>query len=143
MLRRTCQKPSSTSISLYGTALSGTPEQSLRWKRALAATNVALDMPVGHFSLGAAYDAYHAYHAALGAKAVRANADPQFFIGYAQSWRTKLREAARRRGVLTDSHAPASYRTATVRNIDAWYRAFDVQPGQALYLPPAERVRVW
>ena len=74
---------------------------------------------------------------------MRANADPQFFIGYAQSWRTKLREAALRRSVLTDSHAPASYRTATVRNIDAWYRAFDVQPGQALYLPPAERVRVW
>jgi endothelin-converting enzyme/putative endopeptidase len=44
---------------------------------------------------------------------------------------------------LTDRHAPASYRTATVRNIDAWYEAFNVQPGQALYLPPAERVRVW
>lgn len=66
-----------------------------------------------------------------------------FFTGYAQSWRSKLREASLRRGVLTDGHAPASYRTATVRNIDAWYTAFNVQPGQALYLAPAERVRVW
>jgi putative endopeptidase len=45
--------------------------------------------------------------------------------------------------VLTDGHAPAMYRTATVRNLDAWYTAFDVQPGQQLYLAPEERVRVW
>ena len=90
--------------------------------------------------LGAAYDAYHA---AMGGKAAPADADRQFFTGYAQSWRSKLREAALRRGVLTDGHAPPSYRTATVRNIDAWYQAFNVQPGQALYLAPAERVRVW
>ena len=48
-----------------------------------------------------------------------------------------------RQRVLTDGHAPAAYRTATVRNIDAWYRACDVRPGQALYLPPEDRVRVW
>jgi endothelin-converting enzyme/putative endopeptidase len=69
--------------------------------------------------------------------------DRQFFTGYAQSWRTKMRDAAMRRNVLTDGHAPAPYRTATVRNLDAWYKAFNVQPGQALYLPPTERVRVW
>jgi putative endopeptidase len=90
--------------------------------------------------LGASYDAYHA---AMGGKIAAADADKQFFTGYAQSWRNKLREEALRRGILTDGHAPASYRTATVRNIDAWYNAFNVQPGQALYLPPAERVRVW
>jgi endothelin-converting enzyme/putative endopeptidase len=90
--------------------------------------------------LGAAYDAYHA---AMAGRPAPADADQQFFTGYAQSWRTKIREAALRRAVLTDGHAPASYRTATVRNIDAWYKAFNVQPGQALYLPSAERVRVW
>jgi endothelin-converting enzyme/putative endopeptidase len=90
--------------------------------------------------LGASYDAYHA---TMAGKPAPADADLQFFTGYAQSWRTKMREAALRRAVLTDSHAPASYRTATVRNIDAWYQAFNVQPGQTLYLAPAERVRVW
>ena len=85
---------------------------------------------------------YDAYRAALGNKATEAT-DREFFSGYAQSWRTKAREASERRGILTDGHAPPKYRTATVRNLDAWYKAFDVQPGQALYLPPEERVRVW
>ena len=85
---------------------------------------------------------YDAYRAAAGNKATAAS-DREFFTGYAQSWRTKAREASERRGILTDGHAPPKYRTATVRNLDAWYQAFDVQPGQALYLPPEERVRVW
>jgi putative endopeptidase len=89
--------------------------------------------------LAAAYDAYRA----AAGKGATVEMDRQFFTGYAQSWRTKMREAAMRRNVLTDGHAPAQYRTATVRNLDAWYKAFNVQPGQALYLPPAERVRVW
>jgi endothelin-converting enzyme/putative endopeptidase len=89
--------------------------------------------------LGASYDAYHA---AMGGKATT-DSDRQFFSGYAQSWRTKIREAAARQRILTDGHAPPDYRTATVRNIDAWYKAFNVQPGQKLYLAPAERVRVW
>jgi endothelin-converting enzyme/putative endopeptidase len=97
--------------------------------------------------LSAAYDAYKASNAKEAgkdvAKAAADEGDRQFFIGYAHSWRTKMREAAERRGILTDGHAPPEYRTATVRNIDAWYKAFDVQPGQALYLAPEERVRVW
>jgi predicted metalloendopeptidase len=48
-----------------------------------------------------------------------------------------------RRQVMTDPHAPAEFRAATVRNVDAWYRAFDVVPGQKLYLAPDERVRIW
>ena len=44
--------------------------------------------------------------------------------------------------ILGDSHAPGEYRADTVRNLDAWYDAFDVKPGQALYLAPADRVRV-
>ncbi|MEG1054468.1 MAG: M13-type metalloendopeptidase [Janthinobacterium sp.] len=59
------------------------------------------------------------------------------------SWRSKAREAAARQQILTDGHAPAQYRAATVRNLDAWYPAFDVQPGQQLYLAPEQRVRVW
>jgi len=89
--------------------------------------------------LNAALDAYHA---SLDGKATQED-DRQFFIGYAASRRTKTREAALRRQVVTDGHAPSVYRTATVRNLDAWYQAFDVQPGQALYLAPADRVSMW
>ncbi|HWJ95367.1 MAG TPA: M13 family metallopeptidase [Telluria sp.] len=88
--------------------------------------------------LAAAYDAYRVAN-----KGADEASDRTFFIGYANSWRTKMREAAERRGILTDGHAPPQYRTATVRNLDAWYKAFNVQPGQALYLPPEQRVRVW
>jgi putative endopeptidase len=65
------------------------------------------------------------------------------FISYAQNWREKYRDPALRRAVLTDGHAPDEYRASTVRNIDGWYEAFDIQAGQPLYLAPADRVRVW
>jgi putative endopeptidase len=90
--------------------------------------------------LAAAYDAFHT---SPEGKDAGEDADRQFFTGYAHSWRTKAREASERRGILTDGHAPPRYRTATVRNLDAWYKAFNVQPGQALYLAPEDRVRVW
>jgi putative endopeptidase len=94
--------------------------------------------------LGAAYDAYHRSLGARPAAAVQGfTGDQQFFLSFAQSWRGKTREPALRNRILTDGHAPAEYRASTVRNLDAWYRAFDVQPGQALYLAPADRVRVW
>ncbi len=66
-----------------------------------------------------------------------------FFLSFAQSWCQKIREAALRERLVTDGHAPAEYRADTVRNIDAWYDAFAVKPGQQLYLAPANRVRVW
>ena len=88
--------------------------------------------------IAAAYDAYKAADPKAGEEG-----DRQFFAGFASSWRNKAREAAERRGILTDGHAPPQYRAATVRNLDAWYKAFDVQPGQKLYLAPEERVRVW
>ena len=71
------------------------------------------------------------------------NAEQLFFLSYAQSWRQKIREAAARQRIVTDSHAPAEYRGDTVRNLDAWYEAFGVKAGQKLYLAPADRVRVW
>ena len=46
-------------------------------------------------------------------------------------------------GTANDPHAPAQYRADTVRNLDPWYQAFNVQPGEKLYLTPAQRVRVW
>jgi putative endopeptidase len=91
--------------------------------------------------------AYDAYRRSLGGKPAPKvqgfSGDQQFFVSFAQSWRGKYREPALRNRILTDGHAPSEYRASTVRNIDAWYRTFDVKPGQALYLAPAARVRVW
>jgi putative endopeptidase len=90
---------------------------------------------------------YEAYHRSLGGRtppvAAGFSGDQQFFISYAQSWREKAREPALRNQILTDGHAPGRYRALTVRNLDAWYAAFGVKPGQALYLRPEKRVRIW
>ncbi len=69
--------------------------------------------------------------------------DQQFFLGYAISESGKSREAALRQQVLTDPHSPGEYRADTIRNLDAWYAAFDVKPGDKLYLAPADRVHIW
>jgi putative endopeptidase len=69
--------------------------------------------------------------------------DQRFFIGFGQAWRVKERPEALRSQLMTDGHAPGEFRAATVRNVDAWYRAFDVRPGQKLYLAPEARVLVW
>src|SRR6185503_5145039 len=94
--------------------------------------------------LSASYDAYRA---SLGGKEGPTvdglTGDQQFFIAFAQTWRNKTREEALRQQLLTDGHAPAQYRALTVRNLDAWYAAFKVQPGETLYLAPNERVKVW
>ncbi|MES2127149.1 MAG: M13 family metallopeptidase [Pseudomonadota bacterium] len=86
--------------------------------------------------------AHDALVAANGGKA-SLETDREFFMGFAHAWRSKLREGAMRQAVLADGHSPAPWRIATLRNIDAWYKAYDVQPGDALYLAPTERVRVW
>jgi len=89
--------------------------------------------------LAAALDAYRA---SQGGKA-SVETDREFFQGYAASWRNKQRDAALRNQIATDGHSPAKWRTYTVRNLDAWYPAYDVKPGQKLYLAPEQRVRVW
>jgi putative endopeptidase len=94
--------------------------------------------------LNAAYDAYR--HATQGAPPLTLSgfdADQLFFLSFAQSWRDKIRDPALRAQVIADGHAPAQYRSYTVRNLDAWYAAFAVKPGEKLYLQPDERVRVW
>ena len=91
--------------------------------------------------------AYDGYRISLGGKEAPSvqgfSGDQQFFLSFAQSWRRKVREPLERQLILTDGHAPDQYRAATVRNVDAWYAAFAVKPGQALFLAPGERVRVW
>ncbi|MEO8161284.1 MAG: M13 family metallopeptidase [Arenimonas sp.] len=69
--------------------------------------------------------------------------DQRFFLGFAQAWRSKAREAAYRNSLVTGTHAPGQYRAETVRNQDAWYAAFDVKAGQGRYLAPEKRVKVW
>ena len=94
--------------------------------------------------LAAAYDAWHVSLAGKSAPTDRGlSGDQQFFLAYAQSWATKTREAAERQQLLVDVHAPGEFRALEVRNIDSWYPAFDVKPGQKLYLAPAQRVHVW
>ncbi|MGH8227898.1 MAG: M13 family metallopeptidase [Steroidobacteraceae bacterium] len=91
--------------------------------------------------------AYRAYHLSLGGQPAPVidgrTGDQRFFLAYAQAWRAKIRPAALRQRLATDVHAPAHFRAQTVRNLDPWYRAFDVQPGQTLYLAPDRRVRIW
>lgn len=90
---------------------------------------------------------YEAYKASLGGKPAPViddlTGDQRFFLAFAQSWRTKMREKALRARIATDVHAPAPWRVLTVRNLDAWYGPFKVQPGQKLYLTPEQRVHVW
>ncbi len=70
--------------------------------------------------------------------------DQRFFIAYGYSWETKQREGALRAQLLTNEHSPAKYRVnGIVRNFDPWYKAFNVQPGDKLYLPPDQRVHIW
>jgi putative endopeptidase len=90
--------------------------------------------------------AYDGYRAAYGKEAPSANGlsgDQRFFVAFGQAWRNKQRPEALRNQVMTNGHAPSEYRADTVRNIDAWYSAFAVKPGEKLYLAPADRVRVW
>ena len=94
----------------------------------------------------AAYAAYQKYQEKHGRAPVIGGltGDQRFFLAFAQAWRSKLREGAARARLLTDPHSPPYYRVnGVVRNVDAWYTAFNVKPGDKLYLAPAQRVRIW
>lgn len=94
----------------------------------------------------AAYAAYQRYQARHG-KAPRIaglSGEQRFFLAYAQGRRTIVQESALRQLMAVDTHAPPVFRVnGVLRNVDAWYRAFDVRPGDALYLTPARRIRIW
>ena len=94
--------------------------------------------------LATAHDAYVLSQQGKPAQALEGfTPDQRFFLGFAQAWRRKAREQALRNSLLTNVHAPGQFRALTVRNLDAWYPAFDVKQGQQLYLAPEQRVKVW
>jgi putative endopeptidase len=71
-------------------------------------------------------------------------ADQRFFLSWAQVWRGSQRPEAAAQRILTDPHSPEQYRTnAPITNIDAWYKAFNIQPGDKLYKKPEDRIKVW
>lgn len=91
--------------------------------------------------------AYQAYHLSLHGKPAPVidglTGDQRFFLGWAQVWRQTMREALMQNLLVSDPHSPTRARASVVRNLDAWYAAFDVKPGQKLYLKPEERVKIW
>ena len=98
--------------------------------------------------LGGLSMAYTAYKLSLGGKEAPVidglTGDQRFFLAWAQVWKAKYREEATVNQLKTDPHSPPQYRiNGIVRNLDEWYQAFDVKPGDALYLPPEQRVRIW
>lgn len=98
--------------------------------------------------LGGLSMAYQAYKLSLGGKPAPVigglTGDQRFFLAYAQAWRDKFREAFSRQLLKTDPHSlPIARVNAVVRNFDPWYAAFGVKPGDKLYLPPEQRVRIW
>jgi putative endopeptidase len=88
-----------------------------------------------------------AYYASLGGKPAPTisgfTADQRFYMSYTQLYRSLSREGFMRQALSTDPHSPGEWRAAEVRNVDPWYAAFDVRPGQKMYLPPEQRVRIW
>jgi putative endopeptidase len=114
------------------------PDISVNGKQTLA-ENIA-----DNAGISASYDAYRA---SLNGKPAPVqdgfSGDQQFFIAFGQNYGSKAREESLRQQVLTDPHAPAEYRADGARNVDAWYPAFNVQPGETLYLAPADRVQIW
>lgn len=98
--------------------------------------------------LSVAYAAYRKYVAdKQGGKAPVVGGftgDQRFFLSWAQIWRTLVTDGEARRRVLSDNHSPGQFRVnGVVRNVDAWYAAFGVKPGDKLYLPPEQRVKIW
>ena len=92
--------------------------------------------------------AYDAYKKSLGGRAAPVlggyTGDQRFFMAWAQGWQQKVRDDMAKMIVVSDVHSPARWRVdGTLRNIDAWYTAFNVKPGDKLYLAPADRVKVW
>ncbi len=66
------------------------------------------------------------------------------FLGWAQVWRQKIREDRLRQQLVSDPHSPSQARVdVPMRNIDAFYDAFGVKPGDPMYVAPADRVRIW
>jgi putative endopeptidase len=92
--------------------------------------------------------ALDAYHKSLNGHAAPVidglSGDQRFFLAFAQVWRGKAREDALRNQVATDPHSPQRFRAiGPLRNVEAWYQAFNVQPGERMYITPAARAKIW
>ena len=91
--------------------------------------------------------AYDGWKRSLGGKKPKAidgfTGDQRFFLGFSQVWRQKYREPALLQQLVTDPHTPGHFRPYVVRNIDAWYKAFNVKQGEKMYLSPEERIKLW
>jgi putative endopeptidase len=97
--------------------------------------------------LGGINVALQAYHRSLNGPAPVIDGfsgDQRVLLGWAQAWRGKAREDYIRKQVISDPHSPRAFRViGPTRNVDAWYAAFGVKPGDSYYLPPDQRVRIW
>jgi predicted metalloendopeptidase len=98
--------------------------------------------------LGGLEIAHHAYKLSLKGKEAPVldgmTGDQRFFLGFAQIWKTKMREAMLANMVASNEHSPQQFRViGSVPNMDAWYTAFNVQPGDTLYVAPEKRIRIW
>ncbi|HEY2709248.1 MAG TPA: M13-type metalloendopeptidase [Caulobacteraceae bacterium] len=116
----------------------------------IAGSHVKGDLTMGEniADLGGLLLALDAYHASLGGKPAPVidglTGDQRLFLGFAQIWRSAIRPDALRRQIVSDPHSPEIVRVnGTVRNVDAWYQAWNVKPGDPLYLAPDQRVRIW
>ncbi len=110
--------------------------------------NGAASMGENIGDLGGVLIALDAYHTSLGGKPAKVidgyTGDQRFFLGWGQAWRTLTRTEALRQQLVSDPHSPGQIRAVNpLRNVDAWYKAFDIQPGAKQYIAPGERVRIW
>ncbi|HWQ87327.1 M13 family metallopeptidase [Brevundimonas sp.] len=113
-----------------------------------ATVNGDLTMGENIADLGGLLMALDAYHMSLNGQPAPVinglTGDQRVFLGWAQVWRSNRRDESLRQQVTVDPHAPEQYRAAVPpRNIDAWYAAFGVEPGDAQYLAPEARARIW
>ncbi len=113
-----------------------------------AFVNPDLTMGENIADLAGLHIALDAYHRSLNGKEAPVigglSGDQRFFLGFAQVWRDKTREDALRSQITADPHSPARFRIiGPLRNIDAWYDAFGVKPGDSMYIPPEKRVHIW
>lgn len=110
--------------------------------------NPALTMGENIADLAGLQVAYDAYHASLKGKPAPVidgmTGDQRFFLAFAQSWQDKSRADSLKQQMASDPHSPSNFRViGPTRNVDAWYAAFGVKPGDKFYLPPEKRSRIW
>jgi putative endopeptidase len=110
--------------------------------------NGQLTMGENIADLGGILTSLDAYHESLHGKPAPVidglTGDQRFFLGFAQIWRGKTRDDALRQQMVSDPHSPEKARIdGVVPNVDAWYKAFDVQPGEKMYRAPEDRTRIW